>query len=309
MSDKIYNTFVQTAVLAMFCRKAGIPFSVQLFSDCHYGDYTPVRRDYSKTDYVVDQTLSLLEVLSSQSKERDFMRDLSNFALISLRCVGRHNRSKLGFSVKATDEVNSACSHFQARGFDLGSTPLNSALLTMDSYVSDFKKRYQLEVTNLVVLTDGFSNTNMKSYYSVITDTKTGKVYRVGSNPYRGNIFESNIMYDILRTRHSSSLNIVGYFITNTTEIQRLANLFDKEDKFSNKIGKTVVITRNPHMMADRYFLVASNSLDIEDDWDIEVTEDTKVSEVKSSFKKHMKGKKDSRLVVGKFIESISQKL
>jgi hypothetical protein len=309
MSDKIYNTFVQTAVLAMFCRKAGIPFSVQLFSDCHNGDYTPSRQDYSRTDYVVDQKLSLLEVLNSQSKERDFMRDLANFALLSLRYVGRYNRTNLGFSVKATEEVNSACSDFRIIGFDLGSTPLNSALLTMDSYVSDFKKRYQLEVTNLVVLTDGFSNTDMKSYYSVITDTKTGKVYRVGSNPGRGNIFESNIMYDILRTRHSSSLNIVGYFITNTTEIKRLTYMFDKEDKFSNKIGKTVVITRNPHMMADRYFLVASNSLDIEDDWDIQVTEDTKVSEVKSSFKKHMKGKKDSRLVVGKFIESISQKL
>jgi hypothetical protein len=62
-------------------------------------------------------------------------------------------------------------------------------------------------------------------------------------------------------------------------------------------------------MMADRFFLVPSSTLDIDDEWDFKTDSTTKVSAVKTSFAKHMKGKKDSRVVVSKFIESIAQKL
>jgi hypothetical protein len=313
MQNKLVDTFVQTVLLAMFCRKVKIPFSVQLFisnySNQKFLPYT-ISKDCptnNQNDYFVNKDdVSLVEVLSSRSNEQQFLRDLSNFAYAVSSTLYYSQKSKCDWMDIAEREASRNKVSYNTRDMmTLGSTPLNDALFIIDDYIAKFKKLHNLEITNLVVMTDGASDTNCIAGREVTAmDKITGKVYRTKS--WLRNA-ETNILYDVLRTRHAQSLNIIGYFVSDSREIKSSASNYDPTSSFTSKDGKLSVVTRNDHMMADRFFLIPTTSLDVEDDW--EVDEGSSVAVVKNSFKKHMKNKKDTRVFVSRFIDSVAQKL
>lgn len=324
MFDKLYDTFLQTVTLAMFCQKAKIPFSVQLFVRNSKDDsinWWDTKKVDTNGHFVKEKSLRLIEVLSSESNQSQFYRDLSNLNfLVSLVT----NLSK--YDPKFTKLPDSAAKEYLAAFnfdlntntlysmFGLGSTPLNSALFLMDDYITKFKSRHNLEITNLIVMTDGESDTtiisrNMKFF---AMDKVTGKIYKnqpSKQNPYGSYSYapETNIMYDLLRTRHKNTLNVIGYFVSAKHKIKEILRNFDAENTNSLKDNSIIMVSRNNNMLADRFFLIPKNSLEIEEEWNLE--KETPVNAIKNSFKKHMKSKKQSRVFVSKFIETISQKL
>lgn len=306
MNRQLYDTFVQTAILAMACQKLGIPFSVRLFSDNYssrgaLGFSYLAEHENKPNGVLINRDLSLIEVLKTTPKERDFLADLSNFAAIV--CRNAYSMKKNIDNREVLDELYLASR--KTYDFELGGTPLNDALIVLDRYIADFNRKHNLEITNLVVLTDGDSNSQYRGRNIDVTDTVTGKKYTF---VYYGSK-QTNVMYDILRTRHKETLNIIGYYVSSASTINYVCNKYDPENKYTNVFGKVRLVSRNENMMADRFFLVPSSTLDIDDEWDFKTDSTTKVSAVKTSFAKHMKGKKDSRVVVSKFIESIAQKL
>ena len=178
----------------------------------------------------------------------------------------------------------------------------------MDDYIAKFKKKHNVEIMNLVVMTDGASDTHCINGREVtVFDKVSGKIYK--SEKWSNRNLETNVMYDMLRTRHGEYLNIIGFFVASPQELKYSRHQYDRNDQFSNKNGSIYVVKNNPNMTAHRFFLVPTKAIEIENEWDMEVTDETKVSAVKSSFKKHMNGKRDSRVFVSKFVESIAQKL
>jgi hypothetical protein len=100
---------------------------------------------------------------------------------------------------------------------------------------------------------------------------------------------------------------VIGYFVSAKHKIKEILRNFDAESTNSLKDNSIIMVSRNNNMLADRFFLIPKNSLEIEEEWNLE--KETPVNAIKNSFKKHMKSKKQSRVFVSKFIETISQKL
>ena len=313
MNNKIFETFVQTMVLAMFCRKAKIPFSVQLFTNnCYAFDNDVAREKQIKNAHeftVRHGNMNLVEMLNSQSSEQDFNKDVANFLFVVLSNANRNKIEEELRSVYQNVFSKNWDKTYQVRNaFVTGSTPLNTSLYLMDDYIAKFKKKHNVEIMNLVVMTDGASDTHSISGREVtVFDKVSGKIYK--SEKWSNRNLETNVMYDMLRTRHGEYLNIIGFFVASPQELKYSRFQYDRNAQFSNKNGSIYVVKNNPNMTAHRFFLVPTKAIEIENEWDMEVTDETKVSAVKSSFKKHMNGKRDSRVFVSKFVESIAQKL
>ena len=143
MGDVIMDTIKQVINLAMFCNKAQIPYRVFAFTS-QYSDrnWESVREDRSR--YVRQLRDRII------ANESDSVLDGSGLSLLEL------------FSNKmTTTEFNSMVKKlldprvFWHRGYDLGGTPLNEALLWVYNNVGEYMKNNRIEKMNLITLSDG----------------------------------------------------------------------------------------------------------------------------------------------------------
>lgn len=328
MSSILLDTVVQTINLAMFCRKVGIPFSVQIFANA-IPNYLKGRPMSTSTDkYGVHNRVTMYEMLSSESNAAEFKRDIANFYGLAMwqGNVGYDPQAGVGFDamkVVKNETINTMY---------LNGTPLNAALYITAEFVQRFRAKTQSEVTNVIVLTDGESGSNNcenwrhgRSHYF---DPTTGVNYV--SKPNERN-WETHFMYDLIRDRNRGHVNIIGYFISSPRDALQTARQWSGDWAMKMNNGFCVV-KKSKEFRADRFFIVSNANIVVQDEWnfddeaysfDDEVTPTTPqpkgkkivkdhsvlVKDVKKSFKDHMKSKRDTRVVVAKFIEDIAGKI
>jgi hypothetical protein len=325
MSNQLIDTVIQTINLAMFCRKVGIPFSVQIFAN-RQPDFARGKIQPQTGDYGVHNAVTMFEMLSSESNATDFKRHVANFYAIAVHQSPGMWRDDADreYSWMSHDKVFRN-SNFHA--FHLCGTPLNAALFITSEYVKQFREKHKSEVTNVIVLTDGDSGRNRDFKYNgefQVFDPKTGVTYRnKGDREY-----ETQMCYDIIRDRNQGRVNIIGYYISDARSVTNTAKKWSGNWDLKVKDGFAALPKTNK-LRTDRFFLVSNKNIAVADEWDFDtddyavegdityggslkkVVKDKKdiTKDLKKSFASHSRSKRENRVILSKFIDDIAAKI
>lgn len=325
MCNQIIDTVVQTINLAVFCRKVGIPFSVQIFAN-QIPSFSRAKQQPQNGDYGVHNRVTMYEMLSSESNAADFKRHVANFYAIAVhQSSDWHIDKSTVYPWMDHDKVTNSPDF---NTFRLNGTPLNAALFITSEYVKHFREKHKTEVTNVIVLTDGESGDNRNlwgnSNYHIF-DPKTGVTYRTGN--YK-NDSETHMCYDIIRDRNQGRVNIIGYYISDPHSAQSTARKWSGNWDAKLK-GGFYVIHKTKTFRADRFFLVSNKNITVSDEWNFDtdgyaiagdepytgpakkVVKDQKqiTKDIKKSFADHSRSKRENRVILSKFIDDIAAKI
>ena len=156
MYDVIRETYEQTIVLTMFCRRVGIPHRVYAFTDAYRDkniDYRNEADEFERFKFQPKSGFRLIELFSDKMNKKDFFDGavVMNAQLESM-CNGRsyyyHGAGK-GDRFEAD--------YGQDYNYSLGGTPLDESLMVIRDYIADFKHNYGIDKLQFVTLTDGQS--------------------------------------------------------------------------------------------------------------------------------------------------------
>jgi len=328
MTDNITQTIEQTLVLADFCKKVNIPFRVFSFTDSSGG----VVESFIKNKYGLPGYLAGKHHATFSKNPLDLAINgyaYKSFELLSnSMTTAQYNfaqKKLLQFGAIYTNSRYIRYADIPA-GWELNSTPLNEAVIFANHFIPVFKEMYKLDIVNTIFLTDGEGNylnqivtpegtqRDANSYYGlgyrissniVVTDPKT-KIsgYAAPGQPVTA------ALLDLLKKR--TDTNLVGYYIMSRSSrgvVQRIldtSGLQNKEDSTNiiGKIRKDKFYSLSTYAY-DKYFLVVSDDLVIEDG-EMVVTSDTSKKDLMKAFIKNRKSKLMNRILLNKFIEEIA---
>jgi hypothetical protein len=295
MTYNLKDTLKQLFSLCLFCKQIGVPFEVYAFKDC--GCENPFSY-LNKENVIAGGNLVLRNFLSSRMNVEEF-----NFAMTCLWFAGTGG-------------------HLSTDG--MGGTPLNEALMIAPKIINDFKARNKLEITNVIVLTDGESNPscgiksettprvhgqNRKYFY---VDPATRKTY--DWQPYGWSLTESNTNTLLRIIKDNTGCNLVGFYLYDGS-FKRL----DSQFNVSNYNPEAFLKARKqwnenkfyPVRSAgyDEYYIIDSNALrDTKNELAIDNTGDKKMTTRKmvSAFTKFAQKKTVNRVLLRQFSERIA---
>ncbi len=307
MQNHIAPTIRQIINLVMFCNKVGIPFEVYGFTDTvegfrrHSIDDQHSDINYNNKDLIIAK-FSLRNYASSKMRGKELSTALHQLYTLSW-LWDRHS------SLVPRDER-------------LGSTPLNDTIITAHDIIPKFRKQYGLEKVHVLFLTDGESNaldytrdTTSNSGYNhvnslskkVITDPITKIQY-----PYYSRTESTSCLLQSLQDRHA--IKTIGFFICSSNLINRHLKYseevtgeleYGEVAKFVKKVKKDKFGILNKYGYSDYYIIVGGRDLDTESD-EFEVEEDVSKGRLTTAFKKHTKSKTMNRVLLTRFIDTIS---
>ena len=319
MYENLKGTLAQLFNLIWFCRKVKIPFEVYAFSDSRLRRQNLKIQDFKVNDIILND-FRLLNFFSSKmslSQEMDIMHALWMYA-------SRWNRGK---------DVSGYALNYNAN-YDLGSTPLNEAIIAMMDIVPKFKTETRVQKVNTIFLTDGISNSLQGAFdYNLVTDgPDKGKHIKVDksisyksiviSDPVVGKTYESkdrlehtNKLIKALKNR-VENMNVIGFFIAGSGRSGRvnkriIANVINEYDR-TKVMEKVKFLNKNKYLAVTQcgydeyYILPGGNSLNVENENLSDDLVGASKAKLKTAFGKSMKGKIESRQLLNKFVKLVA---
>ena len=168
MGGCLIDTAKQLLNLAWFCKKVQIPFDIYAFTNDYWYyksyDYSSQTRSKSHqhhkevAGYInIHENFRMLNLVSSNGRNgKDLEKQLKNFWRLVCGEGGYRN-------------------YHMPPGYSLSGTPLNEAAISLTAIIPDFQKRNKVQKTNVVILSDGESQS-----INYLTEHKRGGVYRYG---------------------------------------------------------------------------------------------------------------------------------
>ena len=342
MSDKLKNTLHQLMILTMFCQKVKIPFEVYAFSNngVEYRDGTvkifkPV---YQLNDITIDQKFHLINLASSKMRAKEF-----HSALMNMFHVACKHDNRLWYSYRRrlnnySDYENTAWIRDLPeipRGYGLSSTPLNDCIMAAYKLVPAFVEKYSIDKMNTIFLTDGCSDGNngkivsyddntdpykdrigdnftydsMMCYdkNSVLVDRKTKKHYDCEYSWRNKNGLTENLL-QCLKDRTGSK--VLGFYVSARKRIDNYAmdKYFSYRDrsKVHSEMRKNKVVTVTDSTGYDEIYLLVGDNMQVEDGQMATPSENAKKGEIKRLFTSTLKGNRQSRILLNKFISQVA---
>jgi len=158
MSSNFNGTIQQLLNVVTFCRRVGIAHRVFAFSSAF--PYLIQEKEKARTKccdanpgkkiFFPDTSLSLLELFHEKMSLKEFNDMLGCLLLVGYRYEWNKNDTEFTYR---DDMPYDFCSFL-----NLGSTPLNDALLVARDIMKKFRKEKNIEILNFVCITDGESN-------------------------------------------------------------------------------------------------------------------------------------------------------
>ena len=316
MGNCLKDTVKQLFNLAWFCKKVQIPFDIYAFTNDYWYsksyDYSTGTRTKSPKHHkevsgyvVVEENFRLLNMVTSNGRNgKDLEAQLKNFWRL---VVGQAAYS--GYS--------------QPPGYSLSGTPLNESVIALTALIPDFQKRNKVQKTNVVILTDGESQSINycmeynrgsimkigKNYIDsdcVLRDRKTGRVYpRFSGNCYRSDLITATFL-QCVRDRHPD-INLIGIRLINSRYLSSTAN--HKESKTSYaEVQKQWKKSRSAELVDfmgyQSLYLMALNSLSSSVDFDID--DDATSKEIGAAFTQSLAKKGINKKMLTSFASLIS---
>ena len=310
MVSQMADTLDQLMMLALFCKKAQIPFDVYAFTTA----YGSEKRnscggfyqfdDLKEGDLGIIDNFNLLHLISSTLKTSAFNRSMTYVSY--LRHMFAYHTS-----------YNSEISWELIGDFMLGGTPLNEAIITAMSIVPQFQKNNNVQIVNTIFLTDGQGQNKQYRYEtdtacfhdprydrnseSVIVDPVTKKHYN--------SRVTDKILLEILKDRTGTTL--AGFFISTSnkksfsTDCWHMNVPYDQISRLwdSMKANGFCVVETNGY---DEYYILASKNLRIENNGLDGIKSDMTKGKMKNAFVKAQQGKIANKKMFSKFAELVA---
>ena len=317
MCGIIQDTIKQLLSLTSFCRKVGIPFEVYSFvNDPMWGgllDNASVeltsRRNHT---YAFHHTFRLVNLLSSRERSSEYETSARN-----LFRIGRQFESRRFSWEDRSNHIDITIPSCMG----LGGTTLNDAIASIPALEKRFQTYSAVEKLNVVILSDGESNnagewiTRVNTAYGEYNQTfysalgykhclrRRGRTYPALDDYSRQTRGLISYVRDVC-----PNVNVVGFRIAAPREAHKVICHWTEwnSSKYepiqaSFKKNKAAVI---PDCGYNELYVIAATALD--NDVEFEVQEDATKSQIKSAFKKTLKGKAANKKVLTSFIKQIA---
>ena len=221
------------------------------------------------------------------------------------------------------------------RGYGLSSTPLNDTIMAAYKLVPAFIEKYSIDKMNTIFLTDGcsdgnngkiellddntdpykerigdkFTYGNMMSYdkNSILVDRKTKKQYDCEYSWRNKNGLTENLL-QILKDRTGSK--VLGFYVSARKRIDNYAmdKYFSYRDrsKVHAEMRKNKVVTVTNSTGYDEIYLLVGDNMQVEDGQMATPSANAKKGEIKRLFTSTLKGNRQSRILLNKFISQVA---
>ena len=308
MHHVIKDTVKQLLNLVWFCKKVNIPFDVYCFTNEWYrnadDDRIPqipygelLHQEVVENEIVVENYFNLLNVISSESSLVEFENHCRN-----LYCL--------------------ACDQYTHPRLCLSGTPLDQTLITLHNLIPDFKKRTNIEKLNVIVLTDGESQTISYNklydryddeesrmgqsgihYDCILRDRKLGRTYIIDDGYGR---MTKPLLQNL--SDKFSDVNFIGIRLLSSSDARRFIGnsagySYDETDKLMKKWKKEKSIALD-NTGYKKYLGMSSSA--IANDGEFEVDEDATKAQIKRAFVKSRGAKKLNKKILSQFMELIA---
>ena len=308
MHHVIKDTVKQLLNLVWFCKKVNIPFDVYCFTNEWYrnadDDRIPqipydelLHQEVVENELVVENYFNLLNVISSESSLVEFENHCRN-----LYCL--------------------ACDQYTHPRLCLSGTPLDQTLITLHNLIPDFKKRTNIEKLNVIVLTDGESQTISYNklydryddeesrmgqsgihYDCILRDRKLGRTYIIDDGYGR---MTKPLLQNL--SDKFSDVNFIGIRLLSSSDARRFIGnsagySYDETDKLMKKWKKEKSIALD-NTGYKKYLGMSSSA--IANDGEFEVEEDATKAQIKRAFVKSRGAKKLNKKILSQFMELIA---
>ena len=332
MSDKLKATIHQLMNLTLFCKKVQIPFEVYAFTNSSSRYYDRRKPNYQLNDITIDDRFHLLNFVSSRMNTREFDTAMKNLYHVS--CTYDPQRWDWRRKGLPTEKSWMYDLPDVPRGYGLSSTPLNDCIMASYKLVPAFVKRYSIDKMNTIFLTDGCSDGNngkivdmedghshaeiinnkfkrgfMMNYdkNSVMVDRKTKRQYHCQDGWRNPNGLTEQLL-QVLKDRTDSK--VLGFYISarRTIDTYAMDKYFnnDMRSKVNAQFRKDKVITVTHSTGYDEIYLLAGDNMQVQDGQMATPSENAKKGEIKRLFTSTLKGNKQSRVMLNKFISKVA---
>ena len=267
----------QTLNMVWFCKKVGIPFEVYGFT-C---GYCANPSDAGKKNELDFSLTNVFELVNSRMKKGEF--------------------EEACFRLWAT--VSSGYYRDQSSIEQMHGTPLDSTIVISAAIIRRFQKTHRIQKTIALFLTDGESQS--MHHRAATVDFGSGVNYgRYGS---------TSKMFKALR--EEVDITLVGYRVGNSRDIKRnfwRLGDYSLVENLKKSLRKEGFVHTSNSLGYDHYFMMNSDTLEIEDD-ELDLGSDTfdasdkkSVRDLMKKFKNSTKNRKDSRRFLNVFSDIIS---
>lgn len=317
MANIMGNVMDQLLHLVTFCKAVNIPFEVYGFTSTNTafgGGYWEEGNDTSvqKDSELYHQSLSMPQLVTSKLNKADYEKALLNMFL--------------RYDLNSEDSRPWLERYIISKNEDYGSTPLNEALVMSHTILKNFKRNYNVDNMNFVVISDGATNGSsiVKDY-----DLKTKRVQTRGGYYGTGgiNINIDNKIVNLKDSRRGGTESLLEN-IQKTFDATTIG-FFIADDRYSfkNKIGEAIgnewldgyelkpfnreymknkCITLKDTLGYNEFYVVKGKQLstDVEE---FEPKEDASKGQITMAFKRFSKSKKLNKTLLTNFGKAVAE--
>ena len=325
MCDSIKQTTEQLMNLVWFCQKVNIPYEVYFFtSEIGESAWDKNRESkqggevftYKYGDAIMDKC-HLVCIANNRMKKTKLDESLMYIWSMALSYHGRYSANSR--ELWQGDNFNCPSQYY------LGSTPLNQAIVALNEMIPIFKNKNKIEKMSVITLTDGganwcFGSTMGDDGKSNIEHGAT-PVIKVGKKSYttkdNDRFYRSGeytgLLLDIIRQRHGVST--IGFFVTKKLRTWDMDNYIgdykDYQDKELKRAKIKSSMTKNrfaqvPQTGYSKYFLLNGKKMMVENTNLDGINDTMKAGGIAKLFKKSMKGRITSRILLNQFIQEVA---
>ncbi len=308
MHNCLGATVRQLLNLVWFCKKVNIPFRVYGFTNCYYTDdeYYRQREDSlikepRRNEIWIDQSYRLLEFLSSEGNIKQFERQVKNFWRLA----------------SASDRQNEWYLDIPQR-FHLSGTPLDTSLIVLHEIIPQFKKKYDLQKVQTIILTDGESEPLGYACQTEHPRTLDRKLFKRGvrragvflRDRKMGTTYEMKEWIDgtgvLIQYLQDSfpDVNFIGIRLTGNGDFNKMLRWHQINDiKVREKWVRNKSVSLNVSNYTKHFFI---NTKDLGSEVEFDPPEEATKAQIRTAFKKSLNQSKFNRKILSEFVELVA---
>lgn len=331
MGQHYRGAMEQTIVLALFCKKVGIPFRAFTFTDGRYAG----EKDFGKSIQPISQFtrknkelhlpgFNLREIFTSEMSTARFTSSIMNHIALTEAMMGRFIINNVTVEIPPHE--------------GLGGTPLIQSIVVMRDIMNAFKKKHRLDIAHMVIIHDGDAN-GIGDYYTEDFDPRRPehiqRKMRINESYDRVVLVDEKQKIQVpLDMNHpgqrrmqwafmkwfqlTTGCKIFGFYVTDARYVRTIIQEFGYEGRTYNKITPKEIDQLRDTFIEERFaechtpgytrFYVIPGSRNLETESGI-LEQTDKVwtpGKLLTAFKKANNTKRVSRILIGRLMEMIA---
>ncbi len=311
MHNCLGSTVRQLLNLVWFCKKVNIPFRVYGFTNCYFVDDENYRyyrqqeesliKEPRRNEIWIDKSYRLLEFLSSEGSAKQFERQVKNFWRLAA-AMDRQNEWYLDTPQR----------------FHLSGTPLDTSLIVLHEIIPQFKKKYDLQKVQTVILTDGESEPigygqetenprtldrklfkrQLRRKGVFLRDRKLGTTYEL-----REWVDGTGVFIQYLQDSFPD-VNFIGIRLTTNGDFNKMLRWYGINDiKLREKWVRNKSVSMKINNYTKHFYI---NTKDLGTEVEFDPPEQATKAQIRSAFKKSLNQSKFNRKILTEFVELVA---